>query len=662
MFVYFRRYLAVLLFSIFAFSLSSQATDSSVEDFGEDEIIIEADRQTIPGQGEPGQTTVVTRDELEVSGARSLADFLQRVPGVNVSRQGGILETATISIRGSSAEQVLILVDGEAQNTIWGGAVNINTIPLDRIESIEIIRGGGSALYGEGALGGVISITTRKGDAWEPELSVTGGFGSFNTIIGGFNLSGGLDKPGNFTGRLSGEVLKTEGTYSYESDFGGAIRLNNKGTSESLSGGLTWDPKGSGIFYMDLSGEGQMTERGIPGLMEFLTPEAEKSEHKWGLGLTMTLQEKISGKWKLFLGGNRSIDEYTNPEENLDETHDNLGGTARLDWESPEVEAIVSFRGALGVQGGVDSLDSTGLTDSTGTALNGEAQQLSGSAWGSLNMAYKWTSLVPALRIDYFSQEYIGRELINRSALSWSLTTEVLLSSLVFELSGQSSYHNPSFQDLFWPSGAFASGNPDLLPEKGLGGDLGIIWNAPAGTTVSAAGYFQQVSDLIQWLPAAGGIWRPRNIGKVEIYGAEFYLKGIIPIEKITNFVIPWFLEYQAGYDWLRCINITPDSVNFGNQLAYHPEHSGSLAILLTAPGGSSLEIAGTFQGEQFSNNANTKFFDILSLFDASWRFFITPSWEISVTGRNLTNKLYIDNFGYPVPGIEWIIQGGFHY
>ena len=164
MVVNFREFLLVLIFFILTFSSFPQNADSSVEDFEEDEIIIEADRQTIPGQGEPGQSTIVTREELEVSGSRTLADFLQRVPGVNVSRQGGILETATISIRGSSAEQVLILVDGKAQNTIWGGAVNINTIPIDRIETIEIIRGGGSALYGEGALGGVISMTTRKGD------------------------------------------------------------------------------------------------------------------------------------------------------------------------------------------------------------------------------------------------------------------------------------------------------------------------------------------------------------------------------------------------------------------------------------------------------------------------------------------------------------------
>lgn len=195
---------------------------------------------------------------------------------------------------------------------------------------------------------------------------------------------------------------------------------------------------------------------------------------------------------------------------------------------------------------GADRLDSTGLTDSTGTALNGEARQLSGAAWGSLRIAGDRTALTPALRFDYFFQDYIGREEIQRNALSWSLTAEAVWPNLTVELSGQSSYRNPSFRDLFWPSGAFASGNPDLLPERGLGADLGITWDLKAGITATAAGFVQQVSDLIQWLPAAGGIWRPRNIGEVEIYGGEVSLKGILPLGEAEGSGIPWFIEYQG--------------------------------------------------------------------------------------------------------------------
>lgn len=91
------------------------------EAFEEEEILIEAERPETPGLGEPGQTTTVTRAELEASGARTLAEFLQRIPGVKVNRQGGVLEAATLSIRGSSANQVLVLVDGVPQNDLWGG-------------------------------------------------------------------------------------------------------------------------------------------------------------------------------------------------------------------------------------------------------------------------------------------------------------------------------------------------------------------------------------------------------------------------------------------------------------------------------------------------------------------------------------------------------------
>lgn len=632
------------------------------EAFEEEEILIEAERPETPGLGEPGQTTTVTRAELEASGARTLAEFLQRIPGVKVNRQGGVLEAATLSIRGSSANQVLVLVDGVPQNDLWGGAVNLNALPLERIESVEIVRGGGSALHGEGALGGVVRLTTRKGEAWSPEFSITGGGGSFETFTGGFSLSGGLDERGDLSGRLFGEGVKTGGAYSYESSQGGTTRLNNEGFSGSLTGGLSWIPGGGEVVLLDLSGEAQATERGIPGLMEFLTPRAESREQLWGAGLALVLQDCIPGRGEIALRGSRRISEYINPDDNLDESHDNLGGILRAEWESPEAGEAVTFSGSLGIEGGADRLDSTGLTDSTGTALNGEARQLSGAAWGSLRIAGDRTALTPALRFDYFFQDYIGREEIQRNALSWSLTAEAVWPNLTVELSGQSSYRNPSFRDLFWPSGAFASGNPDLLPERGLGADLGITWDLKAGITATAAGFVQQVSDLIQWLPAAGGIWRPRNIGEVEIYGGEVSLKGILPLGEAEGSGIPWFIEYQGGYDWLRCRETTPGAVNSGNQLAYRPEHSGSLSLLLSAPGGSSLEVSGTLQGVRFTNNANTKFFDPLFLLDASWRFFLTRSWEIGLSGRNLTNRSYIDRLGYPVPGIEWILKGGFHY
>ena len=68
---------------------------------------------------------------------------------------GGLGQFSTVSIRGSSAEQVLVLLDGVRLNTGGGGSVDFSTIPLDSIERIEVIRGGGTTLYGSDAIGGV---------------------------------------------------------------------------------------------------------------------------------------------------------------------------------------------------------------------------------------------------------------------------------------------------------------------------------------------------------------------------------------------------------------------------------------------------------------------------------------------------------------------------
>lgn len=622
---------------------------------GEEDIIIEGERPDDPRLGKPGQTTIVSGEELDSSGARTLSDYLQRIPGVKILSQGGILESATVSMRGSSGEQVLVIVDGEVLNDLWGGAVNLNAIPLGEIETIEIIKGSGSALYGEGALGGVLIITTKKSDVWSPNIRVEAAYGSFQTIAANITISGPLGSSGLFSGMFFCEGLSTGGSYSYGSSLGDTERNNNSGGTGSVSGEISWYPTISEDIIVSLKGSGQLVDRGVAGQMEFLTPDAHKREEKWNGTLTFSLQEFIPGKGQLRLGINKMYSHYTNPLESVDEYHDNLSASFKLNWQSHKEKQGEPFFAQLGLAGAFDSLDTSGLTNSSGTALNGEAEQSEGSAWASLSLSYGPFSLIPAVRLDLSRQLYIGHEKRDRQAFSWSLTSQLSLKNTAIKGSVQSSYHNPSFQDLFWPSGAFASGNPDLEPEKGIGTDGEISWNQYDFLTLNGAGFFQKTTDLIQWLPSSGGIWSPRNVGTVYQYGGEIELQGFISLGE-------WVFDYSAAYDWLRCINMDEKSVNFGNQLAYRPEHSGAMTLRLTAPKGSTLEITGTIQGKSYSNNANTKYFEPLFLLDASFFFQISPAWTLTLSGKNLTNDTYIDRLGYPVPGIEWTVKGGFHY
>ncbi|MBI4323159.1 MAG: TonB-dependent receptor [Candidatus Omnitrophica bacterium] len=116
----------------------------------------------------PGNATVITARDIAQSGATTIQELLARAEGVLLAdAQGfGLNSDSTLNLRGivnSSRTGALVVVDGVRQNRFTGDEVHWQSLPLEALERIEIIRGGGGLMYGEGALAGVINIVTKKG-------------------------------------------------------------------------------------------------------------------------------------------------------------------------------------------------------------------------------------------------------------------------------------------------------------------------------------------------------------------------------------------------------------------------------------------------------------------------------------------------------------------
>lgn len=109
-------------------------------------------------------TTVITREDIERSQATDLVTLLQREAGLQRTQNGGIGTVSSVFVRGAPSLQTLVLIDGVPQNKQdASGAVSLEHLMLDNIERVEIVRGNVSAIYGSGAIGGVIQIFTRTG-------------------------------------------------------------------------------------------------------------------------------------------------------------------------------------------------------------------------------------------------------------------------------------------------------------------------------------------------------------------------------------------------------------------------------------------------------------------------------------------------------------------
>lgn len=147
-------------------------------------IIITPNRFSQKFQNSTGEITIITRKDIENSGAEILLDVFRTIKGITVKDYYGNGARASVDIRGfgeTSGSNALVLVDGRRVNNPDLSDVDWLQIPLERVERIEILHGGtGSVLYGDNAVGGVINIITKSGKTEKPAVEVYTSGGSYN--------------------------------------------------------------------------------------------------------------------------------------------------------------------------------------------------------------------------------------------------------------------------------------------------------------------------------------------------------------------------------------------------------------------------------------------------------------------------------------------------
>ena len=128
----------------------------------EEEIVVTASRSPEPAREVGSSVTVLDRDEIERRGVATVLELLRTVPGVEVSQGGGPGRVASVFLRGATSAQTLVLLDGVRLNSPATAAFDLADLTVDGVERVEILRGPQSVLYGSEAMGGVVSITTRR--------------------------------------------------------------------------------------------------------------------------------------------------------------------------------------------------------------------------------------------------------------------------------------------------------------------------------------------------------------------------------------------------------------------------------------------------------------------------------------------------------------------
>jgi vitamin B12 transporter len=158
-------------------------------------LVVTATRIPTPEIDVASSMTVITADDIAARQIRTLADLLKEVPGLNLVQTGGAGGQTSVFMRGTNSNHTKVLVDGidvgDPSNP--GGAFDFGQFLTQDIQSVEILRGPQSGLYGSDAIGGVINIITKRGSG-PAQFNAGIEAGSFDTFNQAGSVSGSLDQ------------------------------------------------------------------------------------------------------------------------------------------------------------------------------------------------------------------------------------------------------------------------------------------------------------------------------------------------------------------------------------------------------------------------------------------------------------------------------------
>ena len=313
----------------------------------------------------PRNVTVITAEDIEKSTAQNLPELLGREAGIQLFDNTGVPGRAKIDIRGQGASagtNVLLLVDGHRVNSVDMSGANYASVSLEQIERIEILRGPGSTLYGNNAIGGVINIITKSGRDIPFAGQIGAEYGSYSSE----KIQAGI--------RGSKEILSmsVEGSWS-DSD---GYRDNGDMTQKDMQVSFGLDP--SERVSLNFSMAAHEEDYGMPGGVaekdiddrssrtETTSPDDTGSIDEQRLAMDASLDLKEAGTIKGSLGFRHKENPYTFEDYDSSDTYEGMDGFLKentIDYSLTWNKDLSFLNRTHGIQIGVAGFSS----DYTGT-------------------------------------------------------------------------------------------------------------------------------------------------------------------------------------------------------------------------------------------------------------------------------------------------------
>jgi vitamin B12 transporter len=650
-----RRMLLCFVFTLPA--IAARAQDAMSPDIALPERVVTATRVPTLAEQIPAGVTVIDRQTIESRGYTTLADALATVPGLHVVQSGGPGSNASVFIRGTDSNQVLVLRDGVPVNdpSDPDGAYNFGVDTLADVDRIEVVRGPMSGLWGSGAIGGVINLITRPGSGGPHVTAVAAGGMPLASLFGA-TLSGAEGMFDYSVGAQSQNDIGSDTTPRRESVYTGA-RNGDRTQTATVNLGLT--PVAGTRFYAALR-----YRVSVFGLDELGDPAYDATDYTGRdrsimgrLGVTSNL---FDGVWETGLSVSHldTLRRYAEPLEAADPNQTSSysrynGRRTEVDWTNTVHIADWGPARATALTFGVVHRD-----DSSSSYLNGDyggypylsnidaSDRYDAGNVGLQSTLFGRLTLTGGMREE--SATYGG------DAFTWRTGGVLALPEVWSRLkvSYGTAFLAPSLYDLFGVDSYGYVGNPHLLPERSQGWEAGWAVDVPVlgrrdGATIDVTYFANHIRDLIQIVYAPDySSSTPENVASARTSGVE---------SSLTLRPVSWA---EAVLNW----TYTEAVSNTGAPLLRRPRNQASADLRLTPWPGLSIAPELVYASGASDYLVGDDGFPAGIgmtkgglIFNLTVSYAVSPNVTMFVDARNIGDSRYEPASGFQTPGPSFL-------
>lgn len=635
-------------------------------------VVVSAARTLQPTRQVAATVNTLSAEQVRTSPARATDDLLREVPGVELPRASSTVSgpEEIVSIRGVDEGRTLVLADGVPLNDPWGEWIQWNRVPRQAVDHVEVLEGGGSSLYGNYAMGGVIQLFSRPIVRRGYDLSVAGGsrdaleasaYGSAVRGPWGFSLGADYGSGGGYTllrpdqrGPVDGpsEVTRRSATGRVERAVGGgslfatATYFND---DRALGTPLT-EPNTRHIASGAVGGELPAVAGGRLQFSAF--------------GQTQTYDSHQS-----LVSADRSSE--TPAVAQRIPSHD-LGGSVQ--WSRPAgIFEMIGVGGDFRYMHGrleEDVFDASGAP--TGGRTSGGTQQIGGvfvqgvlapasplrvelSVRGDVWRSYDGSKADRAggTPADTAYASRSDAALSPRIGVRYALLPTVTLRSSVYR-SFRAPTLSEQYRTFFGGPNTFL-GNPDLGPEHLTGVDAGMDWQPSARVELRLTGFWNEMRDLMTFAfqgpaPSGGAILQRENVGAARSRGGEAEL-ALRLVDGLT-------LTTTYNYDDAR-VTRASNPAQVGTFVARVPLQRATGRLTYSSAPVGTFTVLYRYEGP--SNTISGARMDPYSVVDVDARRAVFEGTDVFVSVENLFDQAYTANISGPLEylGLPRTIRAG---